>query len=135
MISMSNTIFGKIVNGEIPATKVYEDEQCLAFLDINPVSKGHTLLIPKIGYGQIDAVPDDVLGYLVGIAKRLVIAMKHGVPCDFVQIDIVGKDIPDHFHIHLIPRINEDDVNVFRHVSYADGEQAAFAEKIKEGLE
>ena len=130
----NDTVFGKIIRGEIPATKVYEDDRCLAFMDINPVSKGHTLLIPKIGYGKIESVPEEVLAYLIQKVKMLVIAMKSNIPCDFVQIDIVGKDIPDHFHIHLIPRMEADDVNVFSHVKYQEGEAIIFAEKIKKGL-
>jgi histidine triad (HIT) family protein len=130
----NDTVFGKIITGEIPSIKVYEDDHCLAFLDINPVSKGHTLLIPKTGYGQIDKVPDEVLGSLMATAKRIVVAMKQGIPCDFVQIDIVGKDIPEHFHIHLIPRTMEDDVNTFRHTSYEEGEKEVYAEKIQEAL-
>ena len=130
----NNTVFGKIIQGEIPATKVYEDEKCLAFMDINPVSKGHTLLVPKTGFGRIEVVPDEILSYLIQRVKFLVIAMKAGIPCDFVQVDIVGKDIPDHFHIHLIPRLETDDVNVFSHVIYDEGEATVFAEKIKKFL-
>lgn len=130
----NDTIFGKIIKGEIPATKVYEDEKCLAFLDINPISKGHTLLIPKIGYGRIEYVPNEVLSYLIQKVKVLVIAIKNSIGCDFVQVDIVGKDIPDHFHIHLIPRLETDDVNLFSHIKYEEDEATEFAEKIKKGL-
>lgn len=130
----NDTIFGKIIKGDIPATKVYEDEQVLAFLDINPVAKGHTLLIPKTGFGRIESVPDEVLSYLIKKAKTLVIAMKKGLGCDFVQVDIVGKDIPDHFHIHLIPRKETDNVELFAHTIYEEGEKELFAEKIKQTL-
>lgn len=130
----NDTIFGKIIRGEIPATKVYEDEQVLAFLDINPVSKGHTLLIPKTGFGRIESVPDEVLSYLIKEVKILVIAMKKGLGCDFVQVDIVGKDIPDHFHIHLIPRKETDNVELFAHTTYEEDEKEFFAEKIKQAL-
>lgn len=131
----NDTVFGKIIRGEIPATKVYEDENCLAFLDIHPVSKGHTLLIPKIGFGRIEVVPDEVLSFLIQKVKVLVIAMKTGIGCDFVQIVVDGKDIPNHFHIHLIPRIETDDSNLFSHVAYEEGEKEVFAEKIKNSLQ
>jgi histidine triad (HIT) family protein len=130
----NDTVFGKIIRGEIPATKIYEDDKCLAFLDIRPVSKGHTLLIPKTGFGRIEIVPDDVLSYLIKKVKVLVIAMKAGIGCDFVQVVVDGKDIPDHFHIHLIPRKEADDSNLFSHVTYEDGEALTFAEKIKNNL-
>jgi histidine triad (HIT) family protein len=131
MTSMNDTIFNKIIRGEIPAIKIYEDDQCFSFLDINPVSKGHTLLVPKTGFGRIESVPDEVLGYLIQKAKTLVIAMKSGLGCDFVQIDIVGKDVPDHFHIHLIPRKETDNVELFPHVTYENDEKESIAEKIR----
>lgn len=126
----NDTVFSKIIRGEIPATKVYEDSECLAFLDINPVSKGHTLLIPKIGYGKIEVVPDEVLSFLIKKTKEITIAMKEALDCDFVQIGIVGKDIPEHFHIHIIPRMQNDNVDMFPHISYEDGEKEVYANKI-----
>ena len=101
----NDTIFGKIIRGEIPCTKVYEDDTCLAFLDINPQSKGHVLLIPKEQVGRIEYVPNELLQYLILKAKEIILSMKKTIPCDYVQLEIVGKDLPEHFHNHLIPRM------------------------------
>ena len=104
---MEDTVFGKIIRGEIPSTKVYEDDRCLAFLDINPVSKGHLLLIPKERYVWMQDIPNELLSYLFVQAKTLMKAQIEGLACDYVQVSVVGKDVP-HFHIHLIPRWHRD---------------------------
>lgn len=131
---MPETIFSKIIKREIPATIVYEDATSLAFLDIHPHTKGHTLLVPKIPYGRIQDVPETVLGELMITGQKILKAMMKGIPCDYVQLEVIGKDIPDHFHIQLIPRMNTD---VYPHVEpkvYADGEPQIYADKIKSGL-
>jgi histidine triad (HIT) family protein len=133
---MNDTIFGKIIRGEIPATKVYEDERFLAFLDINPVTKGHTLLIPKEHYTWIHEAPDDLVAAIFVKAKQLINAMRVGIPCDYVQVGIVGNEVP-HFHIHLIPRYLESDAPLSRRpiVPYQNSEEIdIFAQKIKAGL-
>ena len=131
---MSNeTVFGKIIRGEIPATKVYEDEQFLAFLDIHPVSKGHTLLIPKEQYIWMHDVPNDVISAIFLKAKEIMSAMKHGLRCDYVQLSVVGKDVP-HFHIHLIPRYFGDALEAWPTDTYLEGEMDSFAQQIKSGL-
>ncbi|MCC7436646.1 HIT family protein [Candidatus Nomurabacteria bacterium] len=132
----NDTVFGKIIRGEIPATKVYEDEKFLAFLDIDPVTKGHTLLIPKEKYTWIHDVPDDLLAESFIKAKEIILAMEKGIPCDYVQVGVVGKDVP-HFHIHLIPRnLSEEVMQTSRpHTPYQDKEESlSFAEKIKSGF-
>lgn len=126
---MNDTIFGKIIRGEIPATKVYEDTDCLAFMDINPVAKGHVLLIPKAHFVWMQDVPDEILAPLFMQAKRLMIAMKDSLGCDYVQVSVVGKDVP-HFHIHLIPRFMNDELHGWRTGTYEEGEMNQFAEKI-----
>lgn len=133
----NDTVFGKIIRGEIPATKVYEDEHFLAFLDISPVTKGHTLLIPKEQYTWIHDAPNEVIASIFVKAKELIDAMRKGIPCDYVQLAVVGNEVP-HFHIHLIPRhLEEEAVITSRpHVPYETPEEmAAFAEKIQGGLE
>lgn len=129
----NNTVFGKIIRGEIPATKVYEDDTFIAFLDINPVAKGHTLLLPKEQFIWIDDVPNDLLGKTFIKAKELIQAMKKGVPCDMVQVVVEGKDVP-HFHIHLIPQSLTHRSAVWEHTPYEEGEATIFAEKIKSSL-
>jgi len=134
---MNDTVFGKIIRGEIPATKVYEDEQFLAFLDISPVSKGHTLLIPKEQYTWMHDVPDVLIASIFVKAKELITALRAGIGCDYVQLGVVGNEVP-HFHIHLIPRyLNETVTQSQRpHVPYeSPTEMNAFADKIRAGLQ
>ncbi len=126
----NNTIFGKIIRGEIPATKVYEDDRCLAFMDISPVSKGHILLIPKEEYQWMHEVPDELLGYIFSKAKALMKQMIKALDCDYVQISVLGKDVP-HFHIHLIPRYPDDGLTGWKSTTYALGEAEELAAKIK----
>lgn len=100
---MTDCIFCKIVRGEIPSEKVYEDSEFIAFLDINPVTKGHTLLIPKIHSTWMHETEDSVIGKIFIRAKELMNKIRLDLPCDYVQVSVVGEEIP-HFHIHLIPR-------------------------------
>lgn len=104
---MENCIFCKIVAGDIPSHKVYEDDKVLAFLDIHPTHLGHTLIVPKAHYIWIQDTPDDVLTYSFLKAKNLMVKMKEKLGVDYVQVSIVGKDVP-HFHIHLMPRMLND---------------------------
>jgi histidine triad (HIT) family protein len=133
---MNDTIFGKIIRGEIPATIVYEDERCLAFMDINPVTKGHLLLIPKEHYAWMHEVPDELISYLFIQTKKLMQTMIKGLGCDYVQIGIVGNEVP-HFHIHLIPRFLSEEAAITSrpHVPYTDTEEMnTYAEHIKKAL-
>ncbi|MDB5255233.1 MAG: hypothetical protein JWL92_609 [Candidatus Nomurabacteria bacterium] len=118
---MNDTIFGKIIRKEIPATIVYEDEQFLAFMDINPVAKGHMLLIPKEQYAWIHEVPDSVISAIFIKSKELMIALKKSLDCDFVELRVVGEEVP-HAHIHLVPRTLADGIHG-PHVSYANAEE------------
>lgn len=129
----NDTIFGKIIRGEIPSTKVYEDDQFLAFLDINPVRKGHTLLMPKDRYQWIQDVPDELLSQSFIKVKDLIVAMKKATSCDYVHVVVEGVEVP-HFHIHLIPSMFGHANAQWSHVKYEDGEAATFAEKIKSAL-
>jgi histidine triad (HIT) family protein len=130
---MNNTIFGKIIRGEIPSTKVYEDEQCLAFLDINPVAKGHTLLIPKEHYEWMQDVPDELLSYLFLKTKELMIGIKKALNCDYVQVIVEGKGVA-HFHIHLIPSYFDVEIVKWQHEHYEEGEVNIVAQKIQHSL-
>lgn len=127
------TIFQKIIDREIPATIVYEDDRFLAFLDINPVTKGHTLLIPKDLYVWIQDMPNDLLGDIMIKAKELVIAIKKATACHLVEIVIEGNDVP-HFHIHLIPVHTGHKIASWQHTSYENSEAQTFAKKIKSCL-
>lgn len=103
------SIFSKIVKGEIPAYKVAEDENYLAFLDIFPVAKGHTLVIPKKEVDYIFDLEDDLFLGLQAFAKKVAIGLKKAIPCQKVGILVLGLEVP-HAHIHLIPMQNEGDL-------------------------
>lgn len=127
---MENCIFCKIITGEIPSAKVYEDDNSVAFLDIHPVVKGHTLLIPKAHHAWMHETPDELIKKMFVDAKKLMLVMKDTMPCDYVQISVVGKDVP-HFHIHLIPRYFTDTLHGWETISYKDGELLDTAKKLR----
>ena len=96
------TLFTKIINGEIPCYKIAESDKFLAFLDIMPLSKGHTLVIPKVEIDYIFDLDDDLLGEMMVFAKNVAKNIKNAVPCKKIGVAIVGLEVP-HAHIHLIP--------------------------------
>lgn len=104
---MNDCIFCKIAAGDIPAEKTYEDDQFIAFLDIEPKAPGHTLLIPKKHYRWFYDIPDDEYTALFLKAKELIPTMKEKYSTEYVKLGIVGTDVP-HVHIHLIPRDIEE---------------------------
>ncbi len=130
---MNDTVFGKIIRGEIPAERIYEDEQCIAIIDIHPAAKGHLLLIPKEHYIWMQDVPDALLSSLFTTAKKLMSSLIGALGCDYVQLSVIGKDVP-HFHIHLIPRYDTDTLVNWQHESYSEGEAGVIAEKIRASL-
>lgn len=131
---MNETIFGKIIRRELPATIVYEDDHCLAFMDINPVTKGHLLLIPKEHFIWMQDVPDELLSYLFIKSKTLMKTLIEALKADYVQVSVVGKDVP-HFHIHLIPRLLGQDIHSGRTITYTPEEMGHLAQKIKGAIE
>jgi histidine triad (HIT) family protein len=105
------TIFTKIVEGQIPSYKIYEDEKFYAFLDIKPMAKGHTLLIPKQEVDYLFDIDDTMLSEMIVIAKKIAKAMEQAVACTRVGMMVIGLEVP-HAHIHLIPIQNEGDMNL-----------------------
>lgn len=103
-------IFARIISGEIPCYKVAEDENYLAFLDINPLKKGHTLIIPKQEIDYIFDINDDLLAGMTVFAKKVAIAIERVIPCIRVGVVVLGLEVP-HAHIHLIPLDMESDIN------------------------
>lgn len=103
------TIFSRIVAGEIPCHKVAEDEEFFAFLDINPVAKGHALVIPKQETDYIFDLEDPLLGRMMAFAKRVARAQEAVIPCKRVGVTVMGLEVP-HAHIHLIPITKESDM-------------------------
>ena len=104
------TIFTKIVNGEIPSYKVAEDENYYAFLDIAPMKKGHTLVIPKKEEDYIFNLDNSTLSGLTLFAKKVARAIEAAVPCKRIGVAVLGMEVP-HVHIHLVPLESEGDLN------------------------
>ena len=104
------TIFSRIVQGEIPCYKIAEDERFFAFMDINPVAKVHTLVIPKRENDYIFDLEDEELGSLTVFAKKVAKAIEKAVPCKRVGVAVIGLEVP-HTHIHLIPISKEGDMD------------------------
>ena len=129
-----SSIFSKIVAGEIPSYKIAEDEDFYAFLDINPVAKGHTLVIPKKEIDYIFDQEDSALSGHVVFAKKVAAALKKAVPCKRIGICVMGLEVP-HAHIHLIPMNSEADMDFKKeHLKLSPEEMAAIAEAIKKEL-
>lgn len=125
------TIFTKIVNGEIPCYKVAEDENYFAFLDINPLAEGHTLVIPKREEDYIFNLEDEELGGLMKFAKKVAESLKANIECKRVAVVVLGLEVP-HAHIHLIPISSEADVDFRKPKLQLSKEQfVAIAEKVK----
>ena len=100
-----STIFSKIIRGEIPSYKVAEDERHYAFLDINPLAEGHTLVVPKREVDYLFDLPEDELKELMAFARQVAIRLREIMPCRRIGMAVIGLDVP-HAHIHLVP-INE----------------------------
>jgi len=107
------SIFSKIVNGEIPSWKVAEDENFYAFLDISPVAKGHTLVIPKKEVDYLFDLDDETYAGLQLFAKKVAKGIKKAIPCQKVGVMVLGLEVP-HAHIHLVPMQSEADLMNFR---------------------
>ena len=104
------TIFSKIISGEIPCFKVAENDKFLAFLDIQPLVKGHVLIIPKIEIDYIFDIEDDLLGEMMIFSKEVARKIKLAYPCKKVGVTVIGLEVP-HAHIHLIPINSLNDMN------------------------
>jgi len=123
---MKETIFTKIIKGEIPCTKIYEDDSVFAFLDIMPNNIGHTLVVPKESYPFIKDIPDELLSKVIIAVKKISIAVKKGMSAEGINLalndgTVAGQEIP-HFHFHVIPRFTNDGFKHGRHLKY-DGDE------------
>ena len=123
------TIFSKIAAGEIPSYKCAEDDKFYAFLDINPVKQGHTLVVPRKEIDYIFDMSDEDLAAFEVFAKKVAIALRNAFPCKKVAQVVLGLEV-NHAHIHLIPIDSEADVDFHKHVKLTDEEMKATADKI-----
>ena len=119
------TIFSKIIAGEIPSYKVAEDDKFYAFLDINPITWGHTLVVPKQETDYLFDLDDALIGDMMVFTKKVAHAIKEAFPCRKVGMAVLGLEVP-HAHIHLVPLKNEGDMD-FRH-KITDPDPAKMAE-------
>jgi len=127
------SIFAKIINGELPAYKITEDEHYLAFLDINPNAKGHTLCIPKKEVDKIfDLGQDEYLG-LMKFSRRVAKALEKAVPCKRVGMAVIGLEVP-HAHVHLIPLNHMDEMRFEQKVKLTPEEFEQVVHDIREKL-
>ncbi|UUF16134.1 MULTISPECIES: HIT family protein [Flavobacterium] len=128
-----SSIFTKIVNGEIPAYKIAEDDNFLAFLDVNPNAKGHTLCIPKQEIDKIFDMDDEQYLGLMKFSKKVAAALEKTVPCKRIGIAVVGLEVP-HAHVHLIPLNHMDEMRFQNKVSLSKDEFEALAKDIQANL-
>lgn len=129
------TIFTKIIKGEIPCYKIDENEQFIAFLDISPLAKGHTLVVPKQQIDYIFDIDDDTLAAMTLYAKKIAKAIRKTVPCERIGVAVVGLEVP-HTHIHLVPISHIGDLNFQNpRVELTKEEFMAIAEGIAKNLE
>ena len=128
------TIFSRIIAGEIPCYKVAEDDNYFAFLDISPLSKGHTLVIPKREVGYIFDLTDEEIAGMQVFAKKVAIAIKKAIPCVKVGQCVLGLEVP-HAHIHLVPMQSEADLRFTNpRVELTKDEFEEIAKSIRENL-
>jgi len=107
------SIFSKIISGEIPCFKIKEDEYFIAFLDINPIAKGHVLVVPKLQTDKIFDVSDEVLAKVLVFSKPIAKAIEKSFECNRCGISVIGLEVP-HAHVHLVPINSADDLNFTR---------------------
>jgi histidine triad (HIT) family protein len=130
---METCIFCKISKGEIPCAKLYENESLLAFLDINPSAKGHTLIIPKNHFRWMQDADDITVAEAFKLAKKFMLAIKKSLGYDYVQVLVIGEQVP-HFHIQLIPRHHTDKIPSYPTRELESGEAEEIIPKIIEAL-
>jgi histidine triad (HIT) family protein len=124
------SVFTRIINGEIPCYKVAEDDRYFAFLDINPLREGHTLVVPKKETDYIFDLDDETLSGMILFSKKVAVAIKTAIPCVRIGVAILGLEVP-HAHVHLVPMNSMEDVN-FKNpkLKFTPEEFKAIAEKI-----
>jgi histidine triad (HIT) family protein len=136
---MSNCIFCKIITGEIPSTKIYEDELVYAFMDISPINKGHILVIPKEHHPASSSIPENIAGRMFHIGSRIGVALRRGLDYDGFNLHLAdgtcAGQVVMHAHLHVVPRGAEDGFHWnWRQLKYEDNEAGEIAVKIKKKL-
>lgn len=134
IIKRMATIFSRIIRAEIPCHKIAEDDRYFAFLDINPLKAGHTLVVPKQETDYIFDLDDDMLAGMIIFSKKVAAAIKKAIPCNRIGMAVLGLEVP-HAHIHLVPIDSLGDIN-FRNprLEFSPEEFNSIAEKIRSGI-
>jgi len=127
------SIFTKIVNGDIPCYKVAETDRFLAFLDVNPNAKGHTLCIPKKEVDKIFDLDEDTYNGLMQFSRQVALAIEKTIPCKRVGVSVIGLEVP-HVHVHLIPLNSMEDARFVNKVNVTQDEFTAIAKSISESF-
>jgi histidine triad (HIT) family protein len=128
-----SSIFTKIVNGEIPCYKITEDTHFLAFLDVNPNAKGHTLCIPKQEIDKLFDLDDDLYLGLMQFSKKVALALEKTLPCNRIGLAVIGLEVP-HAHVHLIPLNEMDEMRFQKKVTMTKEEFETLAKQIQSNL-
>jgi len=134
-----NDIFDKIIAREIPASIIYEDDQILAFLDINPINKGHALVIPKVHFRNLLDADEEVLAHMMVVAKKIALGIKAATNADGINLGMnnehaAGQEV-FHAHLHVIPRFDGDEAYPpHRHLKYEEGEIELLGTTIKNAI-
>lgn len=132
---MNDCIFCKIIKGEIPCYKVYEDDEFLAFLDIQPINFGHTLVIPKEHYETFEKTPFEILEKLIVLTQKLAKVIKKAMSADGFNIGINNEKVAGqlvlHMHIHIIPRFSDDGLDPWKDKKCSEDQMKKILEKIK----
>lgn len=125
-----SSIFTKIINGELPSYKVAENEKFLAFLDISPIAKGHTLVIPKTEVDYMFNIEDKLLAEMWLFAKKVALKIENAIPCQRIGVAVIGLEVP-HAHIHLVPINHVGDINFSQpKLSFTQEEMKNICDKI-----
>jgi histidine triad (HIT) family protein len=128
-----SSIFTKIVQGEIPCYKIAEDDKFLAFLDVNPNAKGHTLCIPKQEINKIFDIEDELYLGLMQFSKKIAVALEKAIPCKRVGMAVIGLEVP-HAHVHLIPLNEMDEMRFQNKVSLTKDEFEGIVKAVQANL-
>jgi histidine triad (HIT) family protein len=128
-----STVFSKIISGELPAYKLTETDKFLAFLDINPNAKGHTLCITKEEVNKLFELDEKTYQELMSFSKKVAVALEEAVPCKRVGMAVIGLEVP-HAHVHLIPLNKMKDMDFGNKLNFTHDQLSRLAEEIKEYL-
>ena len=127
------SIFTRIINGEIPCYKIAENDDFIAFLDVNPNAIGHTLCVPKLEINKIFDMEEAHYLELMGFSRKVAIALEKTVPCERIGVSVIGLEVP-HVHVHLIPLQGMSDMNFQKKVSLTSEEMSALASAIQQNF-